>query len=67
MQISPRYTTILPFPQWLKKSKEEKRFARYLENFKKLEINIPFLEVLEKMPHYTKNLKDIITNKEKVE
>jgi hypothetical protein len=35
--------------------------------FKKLQINIPFADALEKMPSYVKFLKDILSNKRKLE
>ena len=34
----------IPYPQRLKKGKLEKQFVRFLYIFKKLHINIPFLE-----------------------
>ena len=35
--------------------------------FRKLEINIPFAEALAQMPHYAKFMKDIISNKRKLD
>ena len=35
--------------------------------FKKLEINIPFVEALAQMPHYAKFIKDIISKKRKLD
>ena len=35
--------------------------------FKKLEINIPFAEALDQMPHYVKFMKDIINKKTKLD
>ena len=40
----------IPYPQWLKKGKLEKQFAKFLDIFKKLYINIPFMDALENMP-----------------
>ncbi|XP_050920086.1 uncharacterized protein LOC127137696 [Lathyrus oleraceus] len=52
----------LPFPTRNKnKELHEKNFEKFLEMFKKLEINIPFLEALEQMPSYAKFMKDIIS------
>ena len=36
----------LPFPQRLKKQKVEEHFSKFLEIFKKLQINVPFYEAL---------------------
>ena len=34
--------------------------------FKKIEVNIPFLEALTQMPHYAKFIKDILSRKRKI-
>ena len=34
--------------------------------FKKIEVNIPFLEALTQMPHYAKFMKDILSRKRKI-
>ena len=47
------------YPQRLKKSKLEKKFAKFLDILKKLHINIPFMEALENMPSYMKFMKKI--------
>ena len=38
--------TAVPFPQRLQKSKIEEQFARFLKTFQKLEISMPFTEVV---------------------
>ncbi|XP_050875692.1 uncharacterized protein LOC127079337 [Lathyrus oleraceus] len=54
----------LPYtPRQKKKNQHEKNFEKFLKIFKKLEINIPFSEALEKMPIYVKFMKDIISKK----
>ena len=53
----------LPFPQRLQKAKMEKQFSRFLDVFKKIEINLPFTEALTHMPNYAKFLKDILSKK----
>ena len=42
----------IPYPQRLKKGKLQKQLAKFLDIFKKLHINIPFMEALENMPSY---------------
>ena len=56
----------VPFPQRLQKSKIEEQFARFLKTFQKLEISIPFTEVVTQMPLYEKFLKDILSKKRKI-
>ena len=63
MPNSQKYETKMPFSQRLKKPNDQKRFAKFLNTFKKLKLDIPFAEALVEMPIYTKYLKDIITNK----
>ena len=57
---------LIPYPQRLKKDKIEKQFANFLDIFKKLHINIPFLDALENMPSYVKLMKKILENKKKL-
>ena len=58
---------LIPYPQRLKKSKLEKQFAKFLDIFKGLHINIPFMEALENMPSYVKFVKKILESKKKLE
>ncbi|XP_050895382.1 uncharacterized protein LOC127102001 [Lathyrus oleraceus] len=54
----------IPYPlRQNKKDQHKKNFEKFLEMFKKLEINIPFSEDLEQMPIYAKFMKDIISKK----
>ncbi|XP_030502340.2 uncharacterized protein LOC115717494 [Cannabis sativa] len=57
----------IPYPQRLHKNKMDKQFSKFLEIFKKLHINIPFIEALEQMPTYLKFMKDILSKKRKLE
>ena len=50
----------------MKKAKLEEQFSRFLNMFKKIEINIPFSEVLTQMPQYAKFMKDILSKKRKI-
>ncbi|XP_052198388.1 uncharacterized protein LOC127805673 [Diospyros lotus] len=56
-----------PFPQCLQKQKQEQNFSKFLEVFKKLNINIPFADALEQMPSYAKFMKDILSRKRRLE
>ena len=44
----------------------EEQFSKFLEIFKKIEINIPFVEAISQMPNYAKFLKDILSKKKKI-
>ena len=56
----------VPFPQRLQKSKIEEQFVRFLKTFQKLEISMPFTEVVTQMPLYAKFLKDMLSKKRKI-
>ena len=43
----------------------EEQFSRFLDVFKKIEINLPFIEALTRMPNYARFLKDIQCKKRK--
>ena len=57
----------MPFPQRLQKSRREEQFSKFLDIFKKIEINIPFVEVISQMPLYAKFLKEILSKKRKID
>ena len=56
----------VPFPQRLQKSRIEEQFARFLKTFQKLEISMPFIEVVTQMPLYAKFLKEILSKKRRI-
>ena len=62
----PAYTPAVPFPQRLQKSRREEQFSKFLNIFKKIEINVPFAEVISQMPLYAKFLKEILSKKRKI-
>ncbi|XP_022040159.1 uncharacterized protein LOC110942698 [Helianthus annuus] len=45
----------------------EEHYGKFLELFKQLHINLTFVEALAQMPKYAKFLKDILSNKKKLE
>ena len=57
------YMPFIPFPKRLQRPKMEEQFFKFLDMFKKIEINIPFVEALSQMPNYEKFLKDILSKK----
>ncbi|KAL0387496.1 UNVERIFIED_CONTAM: hypothetical protein Sradi_2631400 [Sesamum radiatum] len=62
----PSNTCALPFPYRMSKSKEEQHEREILDNFKKVEINIPLLDAIKQIPKYAKFLKELCTNKRKL-
>ena len=60
-------TPLLPFPQRFQKKKMDELLFKFLEMFKKLHINIPFVEALETMPNYIKFMKEVMSKKKILE
>ena len=61
------YQPPIPFSQRFKQSKLDGQYAKFLNVFKKLQINIPFAEALAHMKHYAKFMKDVIRRKMKLD
>ena len=64
-EVKPHVPPI-PFPQRLKDQTKKKIFMKYLDMFKKIQMNILFIEAISHMPHYAKILKEIVSSKKKV-
>ena len=56
----------VPFSQRLQQSKIEGAVCKVFENLQKLEISMPFTEVVTQMPLYAKFLKEILSKKRKI-
>ncbi|XP_050914879.1 uncharacterized protein LOC127129796, partial [Lathyrus oleraceus] len=63
----PPYKPPIPYPQRVAISKTAGQFKKFVELLKQLNITIPFTEVITQMPSYEKFLKDILSNKKKIE
>ncbi|XP_050909905.1 uncharacterized protein LOC127123747 [Lathyrus oleraceus] len=63
----PPFKLVAPFPQRLEKDKVETQFKNFMELLKKIHRNVPFTKVLTQMSSYAKFLKEIISNKRKLE
>ncbi|GKF65721.1 hypothetical protein Tco_0192238, partial [Tanacetum coccineum] len=61
------YKPKILYTQYLHKEKMEARYAKFLDMIKKVRINVPFFDVLAGMPNYGKFLKDLVSNKSKME
>ncbi|XP_061376461.1 uncharacterized protein LOC133318473 [Gastrolobium bilobum] len=65
LELSP-YARI-PYPQRLRQEIQKQQYFRFLDIFKKLQINISFAEALENMPNYAKFMKDLLSRKRKLQ
>ncbi|XP_022927949.1 uncharacterized protein LOC111434773 [Cucurbita moschata] len=66
-QESRTHTPSPPFPQRIKRKKEEAHFEKFMDIRKEIHINIPLVEALKQMPNYVKFLKNLLTNRRKFE
>ncbi|XP_024037619.1 uncharacterized protein LOC112097222, partial [Citrus clementina] len=55
-----------PFPSRFAKSKKEEQDKDILETFRKVEVNIPLLDAIKKIPRYAEVLKELCTSKRKL-
>ncbi|GKA37596.1 reverse transcriptase domain-containing protein [Tanacetum coccineum] len=60
--VKPQQSSI-PFPNRVRKEKEEALQRKFLGNLKQLDINILFIEAIVQIPKYAKYLKNLLTNK----
>jgi len=56
----------LPYPARLAHQKYAKEYGHFLDIFKQLKVNLPFIEALQHMPKYAKFLKDLLKRKSKL-
>ncbi|GJT53838.1 hypothetical protein Tco_0988892 [Tanacetum coccineum] len=61
------YKLKIPYPQCLRKEKMEAQYGKFLDMICTIRINVPLIDVLAGMPNYGKFLKDLISNKHKIE
>ncbi|GJY52449.1 reverse transcriptase domain-containing protein, partial [Tanacetum coccineum] len=61
------YKLKIPYPQRLRKEKIEAQYGKFLDVIRAVRINVPRIDVLAGMPNYGKFLKELISNKHKIE
>ncbi|XP_021835029.2 uncharacterized protein [Spinacia oleracea] len=61
------YKPPIPFPHRVVEKKLNEKYSKFLDVMKGLQVNIPFLHAMAQMPTYAKFLKELLTNKAKVE
>ncbi|GJT17741.1 reverse transcriptase domain-containing protein [Tanacetum coccineum] len=61
------YKPMIPCPQRLRKEKMEAQYRKFLDMIQAVRINVPLIDVLAGMPNYGKFLKELISNKHKIE
>nr|GFA02264.1 DNA-directed DNA polymerase [Tanacetum cinerariifolium] len=61
------YKPKIPYPQRLRKEKIEAQYGKFLDMIRAVQINVPLIDVLARMPSYGKFLKEPISNKHIIE
>ncbi|KAL7585160.1 uncharacterized protein LOC111878620 [Lactuca sativa] len=64
--ITESKATPAPFPERLKSTKKEREENEIMKMFKRVQINIPLLEVIKQVPRYARFLKDLCVSKKKL-
>ncbi|XP_050914685.1 uncharacterized protein LOC127129574 [Lathyrus oleraceus] len=57
------YKPPISYPQRLKQTKIDNQYKKFIKVIEKLHVEIPFTEAITQIPSYAKFLKDILTNK----
>ncbi|GJU47125.1 reverse transcriptase domain-containing protein [Tanacetum coccineum] len=66
-QLPKPYKPKITYPQRLRKEKMEAQYGKFLDMIRAVRINVPLIDVLAGMPNYGKFLKELISNKHKIE
>ncbi|GJW28504.1 reverse transcriptase domain-containing protein [Tanacetum coccineum] len=61
------YKPKIPYPHRLRKEKMEAQYGKFLDMIRAFRINVPLVDVLAGMPNYGKFLKELVSNKNKLE
>ncbi|GJY46826.1 reverse transcriptase domain-containing protein [Tanacetum coccineum] len=61
------YKPKIPYPQCLREEKMEAQYRKFLDMIHAVRINVPLIDVLVGMPNYGKFLKELLSNKHKIE
>ncbi|KAG8491555.1 hypothetical protein CXB51_014801 [Gossypium anomalum] len=65
--VSVEYKPRVPYPNTTRKDRSDVQFGKFLKLLKKLDINLPFIEALSQMPKAMKFLKELLSNKRKLD
>ncbi|GJY76172.1 reverse transcriptase domain-containing protein [Tanacetum coccineum] len=65
--IPKPYKPKIQYPQRIRKEKMEAQYGKFLDMIRSVRINVPLVDVLAGMPNYGKFLKELVSNKHKLE
>ncbi|KAD6454135.1 hypothetical protein E3N88_08841 [Mikania micrantha] len=58
--------TRVPYPARLTNQKHAKEYGHFLDMFRQLKINLPLIDVLQRIPKYAKFLKELLKSKDRL-
>ncbi|XP_050888926.1 uncharacterized protein LOC127094100 [Lathyrus oleraceus] len=61
------YKPPIPYPQRLKQAKIDNQYKKFIKVIENLHVEIPLTEAITQIPSYAKFLKDILTNKRRLD
>nr|XP_043630039.1 uncharacterized protein LOC122601336 [Erigeron canadensis] len=61
------YKPKIPFPQRLKKAKLKLQYDKFINMIKNVHINVPLVDLIQGMPNYAKFIKELVTDKGKMD
>ncbi|XP_022852885.1 uncharacterized protein LOC111374444 [Olea europaea var. sylvestris] len=64
--LNKAYMPPIPFPQKLKKNKQDTNYEKFLDVLKKLQINVPSIDTILQIPSYEKFLREMLTKRRKL-
>ena len=60
------FPSIVPFPSRFMQTKKEEAEKDILETFRKVQVNIPLLDAIKRVPRYAKFLKELCTTRKRM-
>jgi hypothetical protein len=61
------YKPRIPYPQRLRKEKMKESYGKFCDLIKNVNVNVPLVDLISGMPDYSKFMKELVSNKKKME
>ncbi|KAJ9547044.1 hypothetical protein OSB04_019587 [Centaurea solstitialis] len=60
--VTPRVPTRVPYPARLRKEKKEAQYRKFIDLIKRVDINVPLVDLIAGVPSYARFLKELVAN-----
>ncbi|KAJ9535506.1 hypothetical protein OSB04_un001362 [Centaurea solstitialis] len=64
---TPHVPTRVPYPARLRKEKKEAQYRKFIDLIKRVDINVPLVDLIAGVPSYARFLKELVANKARME